>query len=557
MTTGSRPRAGLPLVLVPIGLLVVAALLRLPNLATRGTWDADQGHDMLVLRGLVRDGVIPLLGPPTSIGDVHHGALYYYLLSPAAFLTGGDSPLAVTALIALAGIAAVLVTWWLARSIGGPVAGVVAGLAMAVSTSAVDESTFIWNPNLIALSSAIALAGAWWAWTSRDPRWWLLASVGTGITMQCHVLGVTMLPIVGALLVVDARSRTAGADRRRVVRFGLGGLAIVVLSFLPLAIHELTTDFSEINAALVYIRSGGDPAALGPLARFLVIGGRVMSWPLTGLFTSAALPGLIAASVVSVIVVALARLGTLRERQAARWLGLGLLWTSLALTVISPSLATVIPGLPNDHYHAFADPMVFTLIGLGAGALWRVRSERGGATGAADRGGASSASDAASTPGATPVGGRPLPIGPAFVVGAVAVLIAYNLVNQPPAIHPDGGYPAAEVAGARILEAAGAGTPITLRSLPEFKSVEAYAYPLVRAGASVRADTGSGPVTTADGALVVICDFLFEKVIGAPCGGPAEATVAPPDRFGEPVDRFLAAPGRTISVYRGALASAH
>ena len=59
MTTGSRPRPGLALVLVPIGLLVLAALLRLPNLATRGTWDADQGHDMLMLRALVRDGVDP------------------------------------------------------------------------------------------------------------------------------------------------------------------------------------------------------------------------------------------------------------------------------------------------------------------------------------------------------------------------------------------------------------------------------------------------------------------------------------------------------------------
>ena len=61
-----------------------------------------------------------------------------------------------------------LVTWWLARSIGGPVAGLVAGLAMAVSASAVDESTFIWNPNLIALSSSVALAGAWYAWTTGD-----------------------------------------------------------------------------------------------------------------------------------------------------------------------------------------------------------------------------------------------------------------------------------------------------------------------------------------------------------------------------------------------------
>ncbi len=116
---GLSQTAGAGATAVPLLLVILAALLRLPNLATRGTWDSDQGHDMLVLRSMVTDGVVPLLGPPTSIGDVHHGAWYYYLLSPAAFLTGGDSPLAVVTLIALAGIAAVLVTWWLARSIAG------------------------------------------------------------------------------------------------------------------------------------------------------------------------------------------------------------------------------------------------------------------------------------------------------------------------------------------------------------------------------------------------------------------------------------------------------
>jgi len=119
------------------GLLVVAAVLRLQDLATRGTWDADQGHDMLVLRTFVTDGVVPLLGPPTSIGDVHHGAWYYYLLSPAAALTGGDSSLAVVTLIALCGVAAVGVVWWLARSIAGPVAGLVAGAVLAASAAAI------------------------------------------------------------------------------------------------------------------------------------------------------------------------------------------------------------------------------------------------------------------------------------------------------------------------------------------------------------------------------------------------------------------------------------
>ena len=42
--------------LVLIGLVLIAAVLRFVNLATRGTWDADQGHDMLVLRALVGAG---------------------------------------------------------------------------------------------------------------------------------------------------------------------------------------------------------------------------------------------------------------------------------------------------------------------------------------------------------------------------------------------------------------------------------------------------------------------------------------------------------------------
>ena len=529
---GWRPGGAVRAALVPLGLALLAAALRFPDLATRGTRDADQGHDMLMLRALVRDGVVPLLGPPTSIGDVHHGAFYYYLLSPAAFLTGGESPLAVVGLIALAGIAAVVVTWWLARSIAGPVAGLVAGLAMAVSASAVDESTFIWNPNLIALSSAVALAGAWQAWSTRQPRWWLVAAIGTAVTMQCHVLGVTLLPVIGALLVADARSRPPGPDRRRVWRFGVAGLAVIGLAFLPLLIHELTSDFSEVHAALDYLRAGGDPATLGPLARFLVVGGRVVSWPLSGLLTDAGPVALVAIVAVPAIALWAARSGTTPERQAARWLGLGLLWTAGVLTFVSPSLAAIVPGLPNDHYHAFADPIVFALVGIGAAGLWRAGRQVATATG--------------------PHAPRGITVGRIVAVVGLASVLAWNIVHQPPAVHPDGGFPAAQSAAARVLATVGEGT-ITLRSLPDFKSSEAYAYPLLLGGATVRADAGPGPVAAAPGmTLVVICDSLFEVAIGAACGGPAEAVVAPPDRFGAPLIRFVAAPGRTISVYRAA-----
>ena len=169
---------------------------------------------MLVLQGLVDRGEVPLLGPRTSIGTFHHGAVYYYLLAPAAFLSGSD-PVAVTGEIALFGLGAVAATWWLARLIGGPLAGLAAALLMAVSPAGIDASTFIWNPNLIPFASAVAFAAALHAVRSRHARWWLLSAVGAMVVMQCHVLGVVVVPPLVVAWLVDVRRRRR---RRRAPR---------------------------------------------------------------------------------------------------------------------------------------------------------------------------------------------------------------------------------------------------------------------------------------------------------------------------------------------------
>jgi 4-amino-4-deoxy-L-arabinose transferase-like glycosyltransferase len=512
-------------------LLAIAAVTRLPNLATRGTWEADQGHDMLTLWTLVHDGVVPLLGPSASSSDLHHGAWYFYLLSPAAALTGGESPLAVVAVIALAGIAAVGVVWWLARQIGGPVAGAVAGLATAISAAAIDESTFIWNPNLIALSSALALAGAWRAWSGGDRRWWLLAAFGTAVTMQCHVLGAALLPIIAAPFVADARRRPLG-------RVALGVFTIFAVAYLPLVVNELRTGGSELRGALDYLAAGQTATDASIPFRFVLAGLRVLSWPLAGLITEGFLAAVIASTAVIGIAVWRSRAGG-GDRLAARWLGLGLLWSTVFLTFAAPSLATVAPGLPNDHYHAFADPMVFILVGLGAGA----------ATAGVLR-----------APARRPPGPA---AGPILAVVGVIALLGWNLTHLPPATNPDGGFPAGETAGRQVEDAlanAGIGPDaiIRIRSLPSFKSTEAVAYPLVRTGRLVVADTprgiapGSTGLDRAPGALVLLCDDRFHEAIGSHCDGPAEATVAPETggpAWGPLLGRFEAAPDRFVSVY--------
>jgi hypothetical protein len=504
------------------GLLVLAALMRLPDLATRGTWDADQGHDMLVLRTFVRDGMAPLLGPPTSIGDIHHGAWYYYLLSPAAALTAGDSPLAVVGLIALSGIVAVGVVWWLARSIAGPIAGLVAGLVLATSAAAIDETTFIWNPNLIALSSAIALAAAWRAWSGHSRWWWAVAAIGTAVTMQCHVLGIALLPIVGVSLLLDARRRPLGP-------VALAILATFAVAYLPLVLNELTNDFSETRAAIDYVGARDTSAEVPVPVRFGIVGLRVVSWPLTGLITDGFVAGSLA--LLAIVLIVVWRWVAGRDDSdglVARWFGLGLLWTVAFLTIAAPSLASVVRGLPNDHYHAFADPMVAVLIGVGAAALIREITA---------------------------------PLGPALAVAGVAALVGWNAIHLPPAVHPDGGFPAAARAAIRVDAALTGGgidrdRTVLLKSLPDFKSTEAMVYPLARLG---RAYHGEVPKSLAPGSwsgdtfgLVLLCDELFREANVAACGGSAEASVTPEaggERWGSLLERFEVAPGRWVSVY--------
>jgi 4-amino-4-deoxy-L-arabinose transferase-like glycosyltransferase len=485
--------------------VVIAAVLRLPGLAERGGWDSDQGIDMSTLQAFVAHGVVPLLGPQTSIGNVHHGALYYYLLAPAAIPAGGTDPTAVVLWIALAGIAAVGVIWWLGRSMGGPVGGLIAGLLAATSATAVGSSTFIWNPNLLPLAASLAIAFAWRAWTTRNPRWWLAAGAAQAVVQQAHLLGIVAFPALAALWVADLRR---DHDRRRpMVRWGMAGLVLIALGYLPLLLHELGSGFDQTRAALAYLRAGGDAAGPGLLFRLLFVPLRIAAWPLVGLVTDAPAAAVIAVLTAGVLVgwrVAAAR-GV--EAIAARWLAGWVISAILLLTLFVASLATVTP-LPVDHYHAFVDPAVLVLVGLGAAALWR----------------------------------RDL-AGRAIAVVGVTALVAWNLGTQPPAVAANGSWPAAQDAAARLAPEI-RDVPTALIDVPDFKPVTAYSYPLALLGVTPVDVPGARR-------LVVICDDLFAGVVGAACRGPAEAAAL--DRAGvtSPVllDRFAPAPGRTISVY--------
>ncbi|HET7181868.1 MAG TPA: phospholipid carrier-dependent glycosyltransferase [Candidatus Limnocylindrales bacterium] len=505
-----------------LAVTAVAALLRLPGIDARGRFDADQGHDMLTLMAFTRNGVWPLLGPKTSVGDFHHGAFYYYLLAPAAALSN-DNPVVVTAWIALLGIGAVVLTWWLARSIGGPLAGALAGMLLAISPAAIDESTFIWNPNPIAFFAVLALGAAWHAHRNaavlprgRVAAWWSLAIGAAGAVMELHILGIVFLAAIGVLALIEVR-------RTRAALLGVaGGAGLVLLLLLPLLVHELQNDWLETRLMVAYLFGGAGSPNGGPALALAFTLFRIVGWPLVGLVTD--VPA--ATGVLVAIVIGLIGIWDLRargdERTAMWWLVGILAWSTVALAFAAPSLQTVVAGLPNDHYHAFVDPIVVILIAVPTASLfqsalaaWRARRT-------------------------TPRAAAPALIGIAVVVLAVGMLS-----RKPPAVDPDGGWPALQAAGQRVASQVGTAV-VVVEGVPTFKLPAALEFPVAYAGGHTR-----GFFMQAIGYFAVACDRLFEDAIHQQCGGQAEdALLQSQDLAADLIDRFDASPRTVVSLYR-------
>jgi len=467
-------------------ILGLATILRFVGLPGRGMWDDDQGSEMLTMLLWVRDGDVPLAGPVSSVPGIHHGAGLYWILAPSAFLTDAN-PVAAVAMLAVLGVGGVAATWWLGRTVAGPLAGHVAGLLMAVSPSAISASTFVWNSNIVAPFSALAMAAGWHAWRTRRARWWLLAAAGTLFMLHGHLLAVIAVPPLAALLVADVLRRPP-LDRRRMLPPVLGAAAIVAVGYAPTLIHELRNGVPEM--------SGGSPLILRPL----IILWRIEVWPISGDVAFAVLGGLPAAIIAAAALVVAATGGPSVATQFGRWAVGVIVWAVLTLTFLAPTLAQFTPGLPNDQYHGWLTPIVFAVIGVGVARLAAVRT---------------------------------------LVTGIVVACVVLSLASMPPLRSPDGGWPKATETAARVRAVAG-GRAIAVTGVA--KNGAAMAFPLWR-------DGKPNTATAAAGILVVTCDRLFERSVGMSCGGQAESAIARQAGFSRLVGRLEDGPRRVVCVF--------
>lgn len=235
-------------VLVIVFILAISAFLRFYKLDQYMTFLGDEGRDALVIKRILTTGDIPLIGPPTSIGNIYLGPLYYYMMaiSMAIFWL---NPVAPAGMVAFIGTATVGLVYYLSRIWFGRVAAVVASLLYCLSPINIIYSRSSWNPNPTPFFALLMIFSLDKIVKSKNFLWFILAGISIAFAVQMHYLALILIPVTFFIWVLFLIRKYKGLDKLNYFwRGSLGGVIAFSLLMSPLLLFDLKHDFTNYNA---------------------------------------------------------------------------------------------------------------------------------------------------------------------------------------------------------------------------------------------------------------------------------------------------------------------
>jgi len=182
-------------------ILLLAAFMRLYRISDYMTFLGDEGRDALVALGILQ-GHFTLLGPRASAGDFFTGPIYYYMMAPFLWLFHLD-PVGPAVMVALLGIATVLLIYHVGCEFFDKKAGLIAAALYAVSPLVITYSHSSWNPNVVPFFSLLTIYLLYKAVTSvRSWKYYLFVGLLLGICIQLHYISTFLAVIVAVSLLL-------------------------------------------------------------------------------------------------------------------------------------------------------------------------------------------------------------------------------------------------------------------------------------------------------------------------------------------------------------------
>ena len=230
--------------------LLLASFLRFYRLSEYMTFLGDEGRDALIVQRVLTTFDLPLIGPPTSVGNMYLGPAYYYMMSvPMAIFW--LNPVAAAGMVALIGVGIVFLIYYLGKLWYGTFAGIIASFLYAVSPVTIIYSRSSWNPNPAPFFALIAFLALTRARLSKDFRWFGLVGIALALASQMHYLTLILIPIFGLLWLIQLGIITKIKKPFRGKNFWQGTI-LAIAGFLivmsPLFVFDIKHNFVNYKA---------------------------------------------------------------------------------------------------------------------------------------------------------------------------------------------------------------------------------------------------------------------------------------------------------------------
>lgn len=240
-----------------VGILALASFLRFYRLSEYMTFLGDEGRDAIVVKNMLVNRHFPLIGPPTSVGNIYLGPLYYYMMAiPMAVFW--LNPAAAAGMNALIGVLTVAFIYYLGKIWFGRSAGLIAAFLYAISPVTIIYSRSSWNPNPAPLFALIGIFSLYKLHKSGNFLWLILTGFAVGAALQMHYLAAILIPIVGLIWFYEVVYRK---NKKLDLRNFLSGNLLGIISFLfmmfPLIWFDLRHNFLNYRAITELLMGGG------------------------------------------------------------------------------------------------------------------------------------------------------------------------------------------------------------------------------------------------------------------------------------------------------------
>jgi 4-amino-4-deoxy-L-arabinose transferase-like glycosyltransferase len=231
-----------------ICLLLITAFLRIYRIDEYMTFLGDEGRDAIIIKKILVNYDFPLLGAPTSVGNMYNGPLYYYMMAVSMALWW-MSPIAPAVMVALVGTATVGLVYYLARNWFGKQAAIISATLYAFSPVNIIYSRSSWNPNPAPFFALLGIIGLYKSRQTKNYLWFILTGAALAFAVQMHLLALILIPIYGILWLNELREKIVLKTKTKNFWKGFF-LSILAFLFLmsPLAIFDYKYNYQNYRA---------------------------------------------------------------------------------------------------------------------------------------------------------------------------------------------------------------------------------------------------------------------------------------------------------------------